>query len=220
VIDFLRRTPLFSKLNDTQLQAISTICNRRFFKASTILFKEKEPGNILFIVPSGSVKIYSTSHGGEERIITIFNAGDNFGEFALIDGKPRSTSAAVLEDSYLIAIQGDHFLQVCKDNFEIALGVMQELTQRLRDTNQHVHDLTFLDARSRVIKNMILLANKNGSRQGNVITIRLSLNYDEISRMAGVQKNVLMQVIRDMEERQMLVVTPTQFTLDLGRLKQ
>lgn len=82
-----------------------------------------------------------------------------------------------------------------------------------------MHDLTFLDARTRVIKSLIKLANKNGKRQGNVITIRMMLNYDELSQMAGVQKPVLMQVIRDFQERQILTFTGVDMKLDLARLR-
>jgi CRP/FNR family cyclic AMP-dependent transcriptional regulator len=60
---------------------------------------------------------------------------------------------------------------------------------------------------------------KNGMRSGNLITIKLMLNYDEISQMAGVQKNTLMQVIRDLEEKSILTISPSDFKLDLANLR-
>jgi CRP-like cAMP-binding protein len=137
----------------------------------------------------------------------------------LIDGKPRSASAKTLEDCTLIAIAGDRFLGLLREHFDITLGIMRELGNRLRDTNQHVYDLTFLDARTRVIKSLIKLANKHGLRIGSTITIKLILNYDEISQMAGVQKATLMQVIRDLEEKQILQISPSDFKLDLSKLR-
>lgn len=219
MIDFLRKVTLFSKLNDVQLASIANIGQRKSYRAGTVLFLEKEPGNIFYIVASGSIKIYITATNGEEKILTIFKSGESFGELSLFDGKPRSTSAASLEDSVLIAIGGTQFLQLCQSNFDITLCIMQELCQRLRDTNQHVHDLTFLDARTRVVKSLILLANKNGMRQGTFITIKLALNYDELSRMAGVQKSILMQVIRDLQERSILTVYPHEFIIDISKLR-
>lgn len=219
MIDFLRKVPLFSKLNEDQLSAIRDICTKKTFKAGTVLFQERDLGTTFFIVFSGSVKIYITNQSAEEKILSIFRTGDSFGELSLIDGKPRSTSAATLEDSTLIALDGPHFLQLLRTNFEITLCIMQELSQRLRDTNQHVHDLTFLDARTRVLKNLITLANKSGLREGNKITIKISLNYDELSRMAGVQKNILTQVIRDLQEKQILLLGINDFTLDLAKLR-
>ncbi|GAA3408372.1 Crp/Fnr family transcriptional regulator [Paenibacillus hodogayensis] len=219
MMEILRQVPLFCKMNDSQLRYIAEICTRKTYKAGTILFREKEPGSDFYIVQTGSVKLYLTSQGGEDKILSIFRAGESFGELSLIDGKPRSGSAQMLEDSSLIVLGADSFLGLLRANFDIALSVMQELAQRLRDTNQHVHDLTFLDARSRVVKNLILLANKNGSRKANAIHVKLALNFDEISRMAGVQKNVLMQVIRDLEDRRVLSVGIDEFVLHLDKLR-
>ncbi|MDQ1912378.1 Crp/Fnr family transcriptional regulator [Paenibacillus sp. GD4] len=219
MIDFLTKVPLFANLNTDQLASIGAICSKKSFKTGTILFQEKEPGSIFYIVYSGSVKVYTRAVTGEEKILSTFNAGDSFGELSLIDGKPRSASAQTLEDSVLITLAAQNFLELLRSNFDISLVIMRELCDRLRDTNQHVHDLTFLDARTRVIKSLIKLANKNGKRQGNVITIRMMLNYDELSQMAGVQKPVLMQVIRDFQERQILTFTGVDMKLDLARLR-
>lgn len=219
MIDFLRQVPLFSNLNDKQLSHIAEICTKKQFRAQTVLFREREPGSAFYIVNAGSVKLYISNQSGEEKILSVFKAGDSFGELSLIDGKPRSASAQALEDSTMIVLGADTFLGLLKSNFDITLCIMQELAQRLRDTNQHVHDLTFLDARSRVVKSLILLANKSGTRNGMTIHVRLALNYDEISRMAGVQKTVLMQVMRDLESRGVISVALNEFTLHLDKLK-
>lgn len=219
MIDFLSNVPLFSMLNEDQLNKVANICHKRTIRAGTILFREKEPGNTFYIVFSGSAKIFTTGSTGEEKILSVFQAGESFGELSLLDGKPRSASAQTLEDSVMITLVGNHFLELLKDHFDITLGIMQELCNRLRDTNQQVHDLTFLDARSRVMKSLIKLANKNGSRNGNIITIKMMLNYDEISQMAGVLKPILMQVMRDLQDRNVLVVSPSEMSLDLSKLR-
>ncbi|MDF2723976.1 MAG: Crp/Fnr family transcriptional regulator [Paenibacillus sp.] len=219
MIDFLQQVPLFNKLNAQQLGHIAQICTKKPYRAGTILFREKESGSTFYIVFSGSVKLYMSSQGGEDKVLSIFNPGESFGELSLIDGKPRSASAQTLEDSVMIVLGATDFLRLLQTNFEITLCIMQELAQRLRDTNQHVHDLTFLDARSRVIKNLIMLANKSGTRNGTSIYVRLALNYDEISRMAGVQKAVLMQVMRDLVDRGIITQGMNEFTLHLDRLR-
>ncbi|HEY0828953.1 MAG TPA: Crp/Fnr family transcriptional regulator [Bacilli bacterium] len=219
MLDFLSKVPLFKKLNQIQLQCIGNICVKKGVKEGSILFRENEPGEIFYILALGSIKIYTTHLTGEEKILSIFKPGDSFGELSLIDGKPRSATAQALEDSILFALGGANFYELLKANFDITLCIMQELAHRLRDTNQHVHDLTFLDARTRVIKNLIQMANKQGIRKGSLIVIKMALNFDELSLMAGVPKNVLMQVIRDFHERQILSISNTEFTLDLAKLK-
>jgi CRP/FNR family cyclic AMP-dependent transcriptional regulator len=216
--DFLKQVPLFSQLNEEQINMISAVCVRKNYKAGTVLFQQNEPGNTFYIVFSGSVKIF-TSHNGEEKVLSMFKSGDSFGELSLIDGKPRSASSQTLEDCSLITLTAQNFLEILKTNFEINLCIMRELCQRLRDTNQHVNDLTFLDARTRILKNLIMLANKHGVREGNLIKIRVALNYDELAQMSNVQKPILMQVLRDLQEKQILVPTQTDLRLDLAKLR-
>src|SRR5690606_3348318 len=142
-----------------------------------------------YVVVSGSVKIFTTGADGEEKILAVMQAGDSFGEMSLIDGMPRSASARTVEKSVLLKISKEVFYKVLSENFDITLGIMQELCQRLRDTNEHVRDLTFLDTRTRVLKQLILMANRNGVRQGHQITLRVVLNYDELAQLAGVKRN-------------------------------
>lgn len=219
MIQFIKNVPLFAGLNDQQLDEVAKISVKKSFKPGTLLFSENEPGSVFYIVFSGAVKIFKRSVSGEEKILSLFKDGDSFGELSLLDGKPRSASAQTLEDSVLIAINAVNFLEMLKNNFDISLCIMQELCNRLRDTNQHVHDLTFLDARTRVIKNLIKLANNYGNRSGNTITIKLALNYDELSQMAGVQRSTLMQVVKDLQDKGILAVTATDMKLDLAKLR-
>lgn len=219
MLEFIQKVPLFSQLNEDQLNALIQICTKRSYKASTVLFSEKEIGSVFYMVLSGSVKIFTTGSSGEEKILSICHTGESFGELSLIDGKPRSASAQTLENCVLLTITGQSFLELLRNHFDITLGIMQELSNRLRDTNQQVYDLTFLDARTRVIKSLIKLANKHGLRNGDTITIKLVLNFDEISQLAGVQKVTLMQVIRDLEEKKILAISPSDFKLDLAKLR-
>ncbi|MFE5320167.1 Crp/Fnr family transcriptional regulator [Paenibacillus sp. NPDC056579] len=219
MIELLHTVPLFSRLNMNQLESISGICTKKSFKTGTVLFHEKELGSVFYIVHSGSVKIYTAGSTGEEKILSLMKPRDSFGELSLIDGKPRSATARTLEDNVLISISGQDFITLLKTHFDISLGIMQELSTRLRESNQHVHDLTFLDARSRVIRSLITLANKNGIRTGSTITIKMTLNYDEVSQMAGVQKPILIQVIRELQEKQIITMPGHEMKLDLAKLR-
>ncbi|MDD9269879.1 Crp/Fnr family transcriptional regulator [Paenibacillus sp. GCM10023248] len=219
MLEFIKKVPLFAQLNEAQLDALTQICTRRSYKAGTVLFAEKEIGSVFYVVVSGSVKIFTTGSSGEEKILSICKSGESFGELSLIDGKPRSASAQTLEECVLLSMTAQNFLDLLRSHFDITLGIMKELGNRLRDTNQQVYDLTFLDARTRVIKSLITMANKHGIRNGNTITIKLVLNFDEISQLAGVQKVTLMQVVRDLEEKRILAISPSDFKLDLAKLR-
>ena len=219
MIEYLQRVPLFSSLDADQLMLILNRCTKKNYQFGTVLFREKDPGNDFYIILSGSVKIFTTGANGEEKILSVLNAGDSFGELALIDGLPRSASAAAVENSVMLQLSKSDFLDVLREHFDITLSIMQELSRRLRETNEHVRDLTFLDSRTRVLKQLILMANRSGKRVGTQISLRNVLNYDELAKMAGVKRDVLLQVLHELRSKGILSIADDQFTIDLAKLR-
>jgi|HigsolmetaGSP11D_1036233.scaffolds.fasta_scaffold01409_8 cAMP-binding proteins - catabolite gene activator and regulatory subunit of cAMP-dependent protein kinases len=215
---FLRQVALFRHLNDYQLAIINNMCTRESYFAGHVLFREGDPGSVFYMVISGSVKIYTSNAEGQEKILSIMKAGDSFGELALIDQEPRSASAQVMEDAVLYALRRDHFLSLLKANFEITVGIMKELSARLRETNRQVHDLVFLDERSRITKSLVKIAARDGQRDGQQIYFRVGLNYDELAQLAGVKKDTLLQVLREFQDRKVLQISSDHFVLDLSRI--
>jgi CRP/FNR family transcriptional regulator/CRP/FNR family cyclic AMP-dependent transcriptional regulator len=194
------------------------MCTRESYFAGHVLFREGDPGSVFYMVISGSVKIYTSNAEGQEKILSIMKAGDSFGELALIDQEPRSASAQVMEDAVLYALRGDHFLSLLKANFEIALGIMKELSARLRETNRQIHDLVFLDERSRITKSLVKIAARDGQRDGQQIYFRVGLNYDELAQLAGVKRDTLLQALREFQDRKVLQISNDHFVLDLSRI--
>lgn len=219
MIELIKNVSLFENLDNEQLEHMLSIAHRQTIAANTVLFHENDYGAAFYVILKGSIKIFKRSASGEEKVLSLLQSGDSFGELSLLDGRPRSASAATLEPTTMLVIAEEPFHNLLRRNFDITRKLMAELCQRLRDTNQHVHDLTFLDSRTRVLKNLILLANRHGSRSGNIINIRMPLNFDELAQMAGVQKNVLAEVIRDVEERGILRLGRSEYTLDLSKLR-
>lgn len=219
MIQWLKKVPMFETFDDEQLQHILRIAQRRSFAAGSILFHEKDPGNIFYVVLSGSIKLFTRSAAGDEKILSVVAAGDSFGELSLLDGLPRSASARTLEPTLVLEIESGDFMNLLRDHFDIAKGILAELSRRLRQTNEHVNDLTFLDDRTRVMKNLIKLANQHGKRDGILIRIHLALNYDELAQMAGVSKQTLSEVLRELEAKSVLAFGHNQYTLNLTKLR-
>lgn len=219
MIEWLKKVSLFDNLNDDQLEHILRISHRRTFPSGMTMFQEKEPGLTFYVVLSGSIKLFTRSSGGEEKVLSLVSAGESFGELSLLDGLPRSASAQTLEPTTVLELSSDQFMGLLQSHFDITRGILTELSRRLRKTNEHVNDLTFLDGRTRVLKNLITLANQNGRRDGNIISIHMALNYDELAQMAGVTKIVLSDVIRELESRGVLTFGINEYKLNLLKLK-
>jgi CRP/FNR family cyclic AMP-dependent transcriptional regulator len=219
MIEWLKKVSLFDNLNDEQLEHILRISNRRTIAAGSILFHEKEMGLTFYVVLTGSIKLFTKSNNGEEKVLSLVNSGESFGELSLLDGRPRSASAQTLETTTVMELSSEQFMALMQSHFDITRGILAELCRRLRQTNDHVNDLTFLDGRTRVLKNLITFANKNGKRDGNLISIHMALNYDELAQMAGVTKPVLSEVIRELEQRGVLQFGINEYKLNLLKLR-
>lgn len=219
MIEWLKKVSLFDNLDDDQLTQVLRIAQRRTIQSGSVLFHEKDLGTTFYVVLSGSIKLFTKSNTGEEKILSLVNSGESFGELSLLDGRPRSASAQTLEMSTVLELSSDQFMNLLQTHFDITRGILAELCRRLRQTNDHVNDLTFLDGRTRVLKNLITLANKNGKRDGNIIAITMSLNFDELAQMAGVSKPVLTEVIRELETRGVLQFGINEYRLNLLKLR-
>ena len=219
MLEMLRDIPLFSGLNNNYLHKIVEECTVSNYSAGTLLFRENEVGTVLYLIVSGAVKIYSSNANGEDKILSIMSKGDCFGELSLLDGKPRSATAQVIEDTKVLTLSSKSFHSLLQYNFEMALHIIKDLSARLRETNQQVHDLTYLDARKRVIKNLVKLANDYGTRNGNYVRFKINLNYDDIAQMAGVTKPLLFQVFNELQMKGILAVSTSEFVLHLSKMK-
>jgi len=219
MIELLREAPMFSHLTDYQLQNIAAECTMSTFPAGTILFRENETGTVFYIVASGAIKVFTSNLDGENKILSIFTRGDSFGELALLDGQPRSATAQVIEETTLLSLNGKNFNRLLRENIDIAFTIIKQLSTRLRTMNQHVHDLTYLGAKKRVMKALIQLASRHGSRSYKTIRIGVSLNYDELAQLAGVTKPLLFQVFQELQGKQILIFSENEFSIDLAKLK-
>ncbi|PYQ51214.1 MAG: hypothetical protein DMF78_13820 [Acidobacteria bacterium] len=95
----LARVPLFERLSPAELEKLETLTSRRKFRSATAVFFQDDPSDSLYVVLSGSAKVFRTSEDGRDRILMIIRPGDAFGELAMIEGLPRSATASACAGS-------------------------------------------------------------------------------------------------------------------------
>jgi CRP/FNR family cyclic AMP-dependent transcriptional regulator len=128
---FLKSIDLFSQIPGEELSQIALITDEVLFDAGDEIFREGEPGQTLFFIIEGKVRIHSA--GVAEDLATLGERAV-FGEMALLDSEPRSASATALSDVICLKIERDDFKEIVTEKGEIAQGIIKVLTRRLRDT--------------------------------------------------------------------------------------
>lgn len=134
---FLKRISIFSSLATQELRMIAQVTQEEEYEQSEVLFAQGDQGDSMFFVLSGKISIFA---GVPPRIevLTVFEKGDFFGEMGLFDDKPRSASAMALEASHLLVLHKSDFRELIAEYPEVALGIMKELNQRIRVTNERL----------------------------------------------------------------------------------
>jgi len=141
-IALLKNARLFADLEDDELERIAEICKEQHFKSAKTLFNEGDPGNRLYIIAEGEVRISRNVPGSGEEALTVLKSGACFGEMAVFDRSERSTDAIANTDCTLITITRPDFemlLDFDRDlAFKVLWSVVRLLSERLRVTNDNL----------------------------------------------------------------------------------
>jgi len=146
--------------------------------AGTVLFREGDKGEEMFIVQSGKVKISKKIRGVEKTLATL-EKGEFFGEMAILNDKPRSATAETIEDCEMLVIDRKTFETLLRSNVEIAIRFIKRLADRLREANDQMEALMIRDNTSRLVS---LLAKQVKEKKGAI-----SISIDELAGMAGIE---------------------------------
>jgi CRP-like cAMP-binding protein len=140
----------------------------REFPVGTVVFKEGDTGNEMYVIQSGKVNITKKAREVEKVLVTL-GPGAFFGEMAIINQKPRSASAVVLEEARLLVIGPKTFDAMIRGNSEIAVRMIKILAQRLQEADEQIENLMLRDHNSRVVHCLTHLAAKGRQVPGGTL---------------------------------------------------
>jgi CRP-like cAMP-binding protein len=214
-IEVLRHVPLFHGLLEADLQAFAAACRERSYaKGSVILFQD-DPGDTLYLVASGQVKVVLIGEDGREIILTVLGPGAFFGEMALIDDEPRSAHVIAMEDAALLTLRREDVHARLRASPEVGIALLRVLSKRLRRADEKIRSLILLDVNGRVAQLLLQLAAEEG---GEKITKRLT--HHTISQMIGSSRETVSRTMRHLVDRGVIQVSRRQITLlDRGALE-
>src|SRR5579872_6904501 len=137
---YMKHVSLFAGLADEDIRELMSVARRRTFRSGEVIFHRDDPGQVLYIIKEGKVKICLISPDGQEISLVVFGKGECFGELALLDGLPRSADAIALEKVECYTLQRSDFHNAIMKNPKIAIQVLEVLSKRLRNTDNMVED--------------------------------------------------------------------------------
>ena len=184
--------PIFASLKEEQLQSLPGKLQPRSYQRGEVIFHEDDPADRMHIIVEGRVKISIASEDGRERDIALFQSGDCFGEMALLDGSNRSATATAVDATETMVLLRQDFLG---ENPELAADVNALLVQRLRNVNQLLGDMVFLDVPTLVAKQLLTLAETYAAdaKPGDAIVV--PMGQDELARLVGASRETVSRAL-------------------------
>src|SRR2546423_11743167 len=155
-LEAIRSVPLFASLNDTAAEELRTLLSVRQVPDGTLLFREGDLGDAMYLIESGRVRIAITDDDEKEIVLAELAQGDFFGEMAIIDGKQRSAHAMVVEDARLSVLSREDFLRFIKNNPVVALEMLSASFSRLRATDKMLQQRVSRNVNEEQAKRMTL----------------------------------------------------------------
>jgi CRP-like cAMP-binding protein len=145
----------------------------------------------------GSIKISSLSDEGKEIVFGIINAGEIFGEIAVLDGEERSADATAMTDCELLVLNRRDFLHLLETRADLCMILLRILCRRLRQTSEQVEDVMFRHLESRVAKALLQLAESVGLHGLQSASVELHVSQRELGNMAGGSRESVNKILQN-----------------------
>lgn len=199
VTGLLRRIPLFAALGEDGLAAAVRAGSTRAYAAGQIICHQGDPGDRLYVVLQGLVKVVFTSERGDEIVLHTLGDGEVFGELALLDGSPRSASVVAVESTRVFMLLRERLLELMRQHPRLADEFLRMLGRLVRRLTEQAGDLVFLDLPGRLAKLLLQLADRHGAAGGAVLD--RGLTQSDLAAMIGASRPAVNRALQSLAGR-------------------
>jgi CRP-like cAMP-binding protein len=199
--DVLARSGMFQGVDTDAAEFLVKELEMVDVRRGDILFNEGEPGDSLYIVLTGKIKLGRRAADGRQNLIALMGPSDMVGELSLFDPGPRTATATAVIDTRLARLRKPALRTWLTDRPAIAEQLLRVLARRLRRTNDALADLIFTDVPGRVAKTLLQMAGRFGARDGGVLRVTHDLTQEELAQLVGASRETVNKALADFASR-------------------
>lgn len=215
----LAAVALLSDLSADDLAEVEGVSKWRRYRANEQVFDRLSDGTDIYFVANGSVQILNYSPSGREISFAEVGRGGYFGELSAIDGRARSATAVAAEDSLLASLSAQRFKDVVHKQPSVALSVLSNVSDMVRNADSRIMDLSTLSAINRVHTELLRMA-VTGEEDGNLGVIKPIPTHSDIAARASTTRETVSRVLSHLARICIMERTAKELrVLDLDRLK-
>jgi CRP/FNR family transcriptional regulator, cyclic AMP receptor protein len=190
-VQTLARVQIFSGLTDSELAYLAQRALPRHYGAGETVFTEGEPCKGLYVVESGHIRIFKSSPGGREQVLSVEGPGSSVAELPVFDGGNYPASVAAIEDATLLFVSREDFQSLCLAHPQVALKVLRVVGARLRRLVGIIEELSFTTVRHRLASFLLRLAQKEGKHSAEGVQITLPASNQELAAQIGTVRELV-----------------------------
>jgi len=187
----LAKIPIFSGLADNELAFLTQRAVPRHYSAGELVFSEDEPCSGLYVVESGHVRIFKSSSGGREHVLSVDGPGSSVAELPVFDGGNYPASVAAVDDATLLFISKQDFQALCLAHPHVPLKVLRVVGARLRRLVGIIEELSFTTVRHRLASFLLREAQRIGKRKDGGLEIELPPSNQEFAAQIGTVRELV-----------------------------
>lgn len=202
--DSLATTRLFSDMPEEALQQLIPAFVERIYQAGEAVFHQGDPGESLFVIGTGQVRIEREILDGTPVTLALRGPGSVIGELALLDGSPRSASVYALGTVKGLSLARSAFLGFLADNAPALKSLLAILSQRLRESDQRIEDLGSKTMVQRLAGALLKLASSEGDSTHDGIVLSSTVNYQLLTGLLCTNRESVSRAIRSLRESDLL----------------
>jgi len=192
---------LFAALDDEAAAALRASMHEVRLQRAATLFSEGDPGDRLYVITEGKIKLRRTSADGRENLLAVLGPGEMFGELSLFDPGPRTSTATAVTKSVVLGLGNCDLQPWLAGRPEVATHLLRALARRLRRANEAKADLVFSDVPGRVAKALLDLAQKFGVQADDGLHVTHDLTQEELAQLVGASRETVNKVLADFAGR-------------------
>ena len=220
VIGTLKKALFIEHLNDEEMARFRQSLHLRKYPKGHTIFFEEDPGDAVYFIHEGMIKISKHATGGQVKILAILKKGDYFGEMSVLDDEQRSATATVLTDAKVFVIYRKELLGILKDHPEVALQIIKTLSGRMRAANSQIEQLTFYTTQQRLAHTLLKLADDFPlpTESGHEV-FHFNLTHQDLADLCGMSRETCTRYLNKIETDGLIrIKKPKVHLMDRGGL--
>ena len=211
-VEFFARSPLLARIGESDLKALVRRAESRSLSPGQILFQRGDPGDGVFAVVTGHIKIFLEGTDGNEVVVAIRTTGDVLGELSLLDHHKRSASAAAMDKVQVMRISTEHFRDWLVVHPNAAIALLRELAQRVRETTDQVAEIAILSIDTRIARRLWMYFAESTPDATPKDGMKVRVNQSELASIVGITRESVNKHLRRLKESKTIAI-------DAGRVE-